>query len=411
MSIATILAEPARRNVAVLAVAQALFQCTQTMAIATTPLAAYSLLGADKTFATVPIFLAHVGLMLTTYPAAIFMGRVGRRAGFSLGSLLGLAGAVTSFLGIWVQSFYLLCAGGLLQGSAAAFAWHYRFAATDVASADYKAKAISLVMAGGVISGVLGPQIAKWSVNLLDPIVFAGVYVMTGVITILMLLLMQFIQIPVPSKTDQGRGGRPLGEIIRQPAFLAAASSSMFGYAVMTLVMSATPLAMLGCGFGFTDSATVIQGHVLAMFVPSFFTGHLIQRYGVKTIIAAGALIEIGCALVNLSGIAFWNFFLANVFVGLGWNFCYVGGTTLLTTTYRSEERAKVQGFHDFMVYSMTASAAALSGTLQAQAGWAAINAAAIPLLMVVLGAIAYLKLRMKERLAGNPAASTTAGS
>lgn len=394
MSIATLLADPARRNVAVLAVAQALFQCTQTMAIATTPLAAYSLLGADKTFATVPIFLAHVGLMLTTYPAAMLMGRVGRRVGFSAGASLGILGAIVSFVAIWVQSFALLCTGGLLQGSAAAFAWHYRFAATDVASADFRAKALSLVMAGGVFAGVAGPQIAKWTVNWLDPVIFAGVYIMTGILAAMMLLLMQLIQIPVPTKAEQGSGGRPLGEIIRQPKFIAAASSSMFGYAVMTLVMSATPLAMLGCGYGFNDSATVIQGHVLAMFLPSFFTGNLIQKFGAKNIIIAGVLIEIGCALTNLAGIDFWNFFVANLLVGLGWNFCYVGGSTLLTTTYKSEERAKVQGFHDFLVYSMTATAAALSGTLQAQAGWSAINASAIPMLMIVLIAIAYLRTR-----------------
>lgn len=398
MSLATILADPARRNVAVLAVAQALFQCTQTMAIATTPLAAYSLLGADKTFATVPIFLTHLGLMLTTYPAAILMGRVGRRAGFSLGASIGIFGAIVSFIAIWIQSFTLLCIGGMMQGSAAAFAWHYRFAATDVASAEFKAKALSLVMAGGVFAGVAGPQIAKWTVNWLDPVIFAGVYVMTGIIAALMLMLMQFIQIPVPAKTEQGRGGRPLGEIIRQPKFIAAASSSMFGYAVMTLVMSATPLAMLGCGYGFNDSATVIQVHVLAMFLPSFFTGHLVQKFGVKNIIVAGVLIELGCALVNLAGIDFWNFLIANLLVGLGWNFCYVGGSTMLTTTYKQEERAKVQGFHDFLVYSMTATAAALSGTLQAQAGWSVINASAIPMLMIVLIAMAYL--RSKERAA-----------
>jgi MFS family permease len=162
----------------------------------------------------------------------------------------------------------------------------------------------------------------------------------------------------------------------------------------MTLVMSATPLAMQACGYGFADSATVIQVHVLAMFVPSFFTGHLITRFGVHRILAAGAVIEIGCALINLHGITFWHFTLANLLVGLGWNFCYVGGTTLLTTTYTAAERAKVQGTNDFLVYASTATAAAASGTLQATAGWTALNTLALPALALLLGAIAWLALR-----------------
>ena len=385
-------AAPPRRNIVLLGLAQALFHCTQTMAIATTPIAAYGLLGADKSMATVPIFLAHVGLMLTTLPASLLMGRIGRRAGFTLGALAGIGGAAISFSAIWQQSFAMLCLGALFQGSAAAFAWHYRFAATDSApDAESRARAISYVMAGGILAGLIGPQTAKWAVDWFQPVMFAGVYAMTAIFYVGMLALVQLIRIPPPAKTDRGTGGRPMAEIARQPAFQLAAASSMFGYAVMTLVMSATPLAMLGCGFGFADSATVIQGHVLAMFVPSFFTGHLINRFGILTIIAAGALIEIACACVNLAGIGFANFFLANVLVGLGWNFTYVGGSTLLTSTYRPEERAKVQGTHDFCVYAMTAMAAALSGTLQATAGWTVTNLAAIPLLAIVLAAVARM--------------------
>ncbi len=390
MLLTEILADPARRNVAVLATAQALFNCTQTMAIATTPLAAYAMLGADKAFATVPIVLTHVGLMLSTLPAALLMGRVGRRPGFSLGATLGIFGAMISFAAIWQQSFWMLCLGGFLQGAAGAFAWHYRFAATDVADVGFRAKAISLVMAGGVVAGLIGPQTAKWAVGLFDPILFAGVYLMTAVFALGMLLLMQLIQIPPPAKTDTGTGGRPMREIMRQPAFVVAVISSMVGYAVMTLVMSATPLAMLGCGFNFNDSATVIQVHVLAMFAPSFFTGHLITRFGVRSILLAGAFIEIGCALVNLSGVTLLHFAVANMLVGLGWNFCYVGGSVLLTSTYRPEERAKVQGTHDFLVYASTATAAGASGTLQALAGWSTINLLALPALALMLAAVLW---------------------
>ena len=392
--------QPMQRNVAILAVALVLFQSTQTMSIATTPLAAYAMLGLDKTWATFPIFLTNLGLMLVTLPAALLMGSVGRRIGFSLGACLGILGAGLSFFGIWQQSFLMLCIGAFLQGGSGAFAWHYRFAAADSATTDFRAKALSLVMAGGVLAGFIGPQTAKWAVDLMQPILFAGVYAVLGVFAFGMLLLMQLVDIPHEKTADSGRGGRPMSEIARQPAFITALLSSMFGFATMTLVMSATPLAMKACGFNFNDSATVIQWHVVAMFLPSFFTGHLISRFGILPIIAVGAVLEIGCAMVNFSGIAFENFVLANILVGLGWNFCYLGGSTLVTTTYRPEEKAKVQGVHDFCVYTTTATAAALSGTLQAQAGWSAVNLAALPMLATVLLAVAWLALQRQREVA-----------
>ena len=195
----------------------------------------------------------------------------------------------------------------------------------------------------------------------------------------------------------------PMTEIARQPAYRVALAASVCGYAVMTLTMSATPLAMLACGFGFSDSATVIQAHIFAMFLPSFFTGHLIGRIGVLPVIAVGGLIEFGCAIVNLAGIDFANFLIANVLVGVGWNFCFVGGSTLLTTTYVAAERAKVQASHDFVVYASTASAAALSGVLQAKAGWIVINLAALPLMAAVVAAALWLGVRQR-RLAAAPA-------
>jgi MFS family permease len=390
---ATAPASPMRWNVAILAVALVLFQSTQTMSIATTPLAAWAMLGVDKSWATLPIFLTNLGLMLVTLPAALLMGSVGRRIGFSVGACLGLLGGLLSFLGIWWQSFLLLCVGAFLQGGSGAFAWHYRFAAADTATPEFRAKALSLVMAGGVIAGFIGPQTAKWAVDLLHPMLFAGVYLVLGLFAFGMLILMQMVDIPHVKTAESGRGGRPMSEIARQPAFIVAIISSMFGFATMTLIMSATPLAMKACGFGFGDSATVIQWHVVAMFLPSFFTGHLINRFGILPVIATGALLEIGCALVNFAGVGFENFVLANVLVGLGWNFCYLGGSTLVTTTYKAEEKAKVQGAHDFCVYTMTATAAALSGTLQAQAGWSMVNLAALPMLGMVLLAVGWLAM------------------
>ncbi len=397
-------AAPRRRNVAVLALAQALFMSVQGMGIATTPLAAYQLLGPDeKWLATVPVFLVQLGIMGTTVPASLLMAAIGRRAGFSLGALLGIAAGLVGFVALYQHSFPLLCVAMVGQGMQAAFFWYFRLAAADATAPGLRAKAISLVMAGGVLAGFLGPQTAKWTVDLLAPVTFAGIYLAMAVFSVAVLILVQLLQIPRLSAAERAAGGRPLPQIVRQPVFRVALASSVFGYAVMTLTMSATPLAMLACGFGFGDSATVIQAHIIAMFLPSFFTGHLIARFGVLPIIAAGGLIEFGCAIVNLAGIGFANFLVANVLVGLGWNFAYVGGSTLLTTTYAPAERAKVQASHDFTVYAATASAAALSGLLQAKAGWAAINLATLPLMGLVVGAAVWLMARQR-RLAAAPA-------
>lgn len=393
-----------QRTVPVLALCQALFMSVQTMGIATTPLAAHAMLGTDKSLSTLPVFATHAAVMLTTIPASLLMAKIGRRGGFTVGAIAGVLSGMVSLYAIYVQSFWLLCAGALLQGAAAAFAWYFRFAAADAAEPAQKARAISLVMAGGVLAGLIGPQTAKWAVNWLDPVVFAGVYVMVSVFSLLVMALVQLLRIPGLTPEQKAEGGRPLSEIIRQPAYIVALTSSVFGYAVMTLVMAATPLAMLACGFGFSDSATVIQGHVVAMFLPSFFTGHLIGRFGVLAIIITGAFIQLGCALINLSGIDFMNFFIANVFVGVGWNFTYVGGSTLLTSTYKPVERAKVQASHDFVVYAATAIAAGSSGLLQAGPGWTAINLAAIPLMAIVAGAATILLLRQRRASAARPA-------
>ena len=405
MTLTAIVADPQRRNVAILALAQALFMSVQAMGIAATPLAAYALLEADsKWLATAPIFLVHLGIMGTTIPASLLMGVIGRRAGFSLGALFGVLSGAIACLAIYQRDFPLLCVGALLQGMQAAFFWYFRLAAADATEPAFRAKAISLVMAGGVLAGFLGPQVAKWSVDWLAPATFAGIYVAMGVFSIAVLALVQLVRIPRLSAEDRAARGRPMSEITRQPSYRVALAASVFGYAVMTLTMSATPLAMLACGFGFNDSATVIQAHIIGMFLPSFFTGHLINRFGVLKVIAAGGLIELCCALVNLTGVDFAHFLIANVLVGIGWNFAYVGGSTLLTTTYTSSERAKVQASHDFTVYAATATAAALSGVLAAKAGWIFINLAALPLMAAVTGAALWLMVRQRRASVAAPA-------
>jgi MFS family permease len=391
-------AVPQRRNVAVLALAQALFMSIQGMGIAATPLAAYALLSTEeKWLATAPLFLTHLAIMGTTIPASLLMGVLGRRAGFTLGALMGVAAGGMGCYAMLQQSFPLLCLATVLMGMQAGFFWYFRLAAADAAEPAFRAKAISLVMAGGVIAGFLGPETAKWAVDLLAPVTFAGIYAAMIAYSVAVLMLVQYVRIPRLSVQERAAGGRPMREIVRQPAYRVALAASVFGYAVMTLTMSATPLAMLACGFNFTDSATVIQAHIVAMFLPSFFTGHLISRIGALPVIAAGGLIEVGCAIVNLAGVDFANFLIANILVGLGWNFAYVGGSTLLTSTYRLAERAKVQASHDFTVYLATATAAALSGLLQAKAGWTILNLAALPLMATIVTVAVRLMLRQRR--------------
>lgn len=391
---------PQMRNIALLALSQALFMSVQSMSTATTPLAAYTLLDAEhKWMATVPVFLVHAGIMLCTIPASLIMGAVGRRAGFSIGAVLGLVSGLIGYVAIVRGSFLLLCLSSLLQGMQGSFFWYFRLAAADAATPDTRARAISLVMAGGVLAGFLGPQTAKWTAEALV-VTFSAVYLASAAYSVIVLAFVQFVNIPMLTAAERAEPGRSLIEVSRQPTYRVALASSVFGYAVMTLTMSATPLAMLACGFKFADSATVIQAHVVAMFLPSFFTGSLIARFGVLRIIAVGGVLMLGCAFINLAGVDFNNFLIANMLVGLGWNFTYVGGSTLLTQTYTPSERAKVQASHDFTVYAATATAAALSGVLAAKAGWTVINLAAIPLMLAIITAASVLFFKERRRAA-----------
>lgn len=381
-----------RRNVPVLAVAQSMFMTVQSMGTVTLPLAALAMLEPKwHWLATMPLVLNHAGIMAVTVPASLLMARIGRRWGFTIGAMLSISFGILAALAVWIGSFELLCFAAFLKGSAAAFAHYYRFAAADVSPSLLKPRAISYVMAGGVAAGFIGPELAKLTVDWFAPVTFMGVFVALSFVAAASMLLLQTLRIPPLTAVEKAKGGRDLSQIAKQPAFVTAVMSSMFGYAVMTLVMTSTPLAMVACGYVFRDTATVIQWHIIAMFLPSFFTGHLIQRVGVLPVIVTGAVIELGCALVNLSGIDFWNFLIANVLVGLGWNFTYVGGTALLTRTYEPNERAKVQAAHDFAVYATTATAALLSGVMHAAAGWTVINVLTLPLMLSIVLAAAWL--------------------
>jgi MFS family permease len=311
------------------------------------------------------------------------MRRIGRRAGFMGAAALGGVGSLLGTFAIFQRSFGMFLVGCLLIGLYQASSSYYRFAAADLASPAFRPKAISWVMTGGVAAALLGTLIVMWTVDMLAPVTFAGTWLAMGVLAFLAVVVLAFVDIPKQADTDSKRG-RPLAEIARQPNYIAATGITMISFGVMMLVMTATPVAMLACGFTVQDSSWVIQWHALAMFVPSFFTGSLISRFGASKIITAGLIMLTLAGATGMLGISFGHFAIDLVLLGLGWNFGFIGGTTLLTTTYRPEERNKAQGLSDFLVFTTTALTSLSAGALMATIGWDYVNAAVLP--MTALG-------------------------
>ncbi len=387
--------ENTRKNVALLAGCQALLFTNNVTLISLAALAGFSLAD-NKALATLPATAYVVGAALTTLPASFFMRRFGRQTGFQVGTSMGIIGAAISCLALWLHSFWLLCAGVLVLGVYNAFGQYYRFAAADAASHDFKARAISLVMAGGLVGGVIGPEMSKHTRDMFA-VPFLGAYASLIVFCLITMVLLAFIRIPQPSIAERQEPVRPLAQIMIQPAFIVAVTGSALGYGVMSLLMTATPLAMGLCGHAYSSAALVIEWHVIGMFAPSFFTGSLIRRFGVLSVMLAGVALEALCVGVALSGVLVANFWWALVLLGVGWNFLYVGGTTLLTECYRPSEKAKAQGMHDFLVFFTTAMSSFSSGLLMNRNGWQMLNYAALPVLAVIGAAIAWLALRRRS--------------
>jgi MFS family permease len=358
--------------------------------IATNGLAGYAL-ATDKSLATLPVTAYIVGAAVTTMPASLLMRRIGRRSGFILGALLGIAGALICGFAAFSHSFGLLCAGAFVLGAYNATGQYYRFAAADSAPADFKSKAISLVLAGGIAGGIIGPESSKLTKDLFAGAVFTGSYLSLGVFCVLAIALLSRIRIPPLTGAERQDAGRPLLEIARQPAFLVAVTSAVVGYGVMNLLMTATPLAMTACQLPFSDAAFVIQGHVIAMFAPSFVTGALIKRFGILTIMLVGVLLNFACIATALTGIDVTHFWVALVFLGVGWNFMFIGGTTLLTECHSPAERGKVQGLNDLVIFITMAATSLSSGLLFTLQGWTLMNKMAVPFLVLAAGSILWL--------------------
>lgn len=377
-----ILGNAARRNVLLLALCQALAMTGTSIQFLTASLVGAMLLVEGKSLATLPISLQMTGAMLATIPASLLMARIGRRLGFTLGATIGACGAAIAAAAIFAGSFAFFCLGATLTGCYQGFAIFYRFAAADTADAAFRPKAVSLVMAGGVISALLGPEAAKWSRGLFEPILFAGCYVVIVVLCLSTIALLQLVRIPKPAALSLA-GGERLSRIVRRPVFLAAAASGMIAYVVMNFVMTATPLAVIGCGLPFESAALVIQWHVLGMYAPSFFTGHLIARLGHARIMLTGIGLLAAALATNLGGVSLAHFWLGLIFLGVGWNFLFVGATALLTTAHTAAERAKVQATNDFLIFGMVSVGSFTSGAVIGHFGWTWINLAPLPLLLV----------------------------
>jgi MFS family permease len=390
-----------RRNVFLLSACQALLLTNAVTLISIGALAGYSL-AENKMLATLPSATYVLGGAIGTFPASLWMKRVGRRNGFLTGGVFGLAGATLATLAMSMGSFALLCLGTVLLGVYNAFGQYYRFAAADAAAPDFKAKAISFVLAGGLVGGIVGPEISKFTRDAAQPTYVAS-YASLFVFCLIAMAIVSFLTIPNPKAETTEAAPRPIGEIVRQPVFIVAASVAALGYATMNLLMTATPLAMGFCGLPYSSAASVISAHVVAMFAPSFFTGSLIKRFGVLKVMGAGVAMLFCCIAVGLSGQLMAHFWWALVLLGAGWNFTYIGGTTLLTEAYRPAEKAKVQGTNEIVVFTVQGLSAFSSGVLVNAAGWNTLNYVALPL--VATAGFALLWLGFRRRAARSAAA------
>ena len=385
-----------RRNVALLATCQALMMSATSLIITTAALVGFAL-AQDKSWATLPLAIQFIATMCTSIPAALLMDRIGRRQGFMLASLFGVSGAVLATLAILKGKFSLFTLGTLQIGIFNGFGNYYRFAAADAVDKELKSRAVSYIMAGGVVAAFVGPNLANLTRGIITNAPFAGSYGALVSLYVISLVAQAFLKLPPKPVVDNASGSgsaRPMKVIAAQPMFIVALVCGMLGYGVMALAMTATPLAMHHYAHPFPLTSFVIQWHVLGMFAPSFVTGHLIKRYGVLNIMLVGALLGVACMAVNLAGSSVWHFWTALLLLGISWNFLFIGATTLLTETYRPEERAKTQALNDFAVFTSVALSSLSAGALQSRYGWQTVNMGLIPLLVIILTSILWGKNR-----------------
>ena len=380
------------RNLWLLAVCQGLFLTNNVTFIAINGLVGLALAPLGW-MATLPVMGYVVGGALSTGIVARTQKRFGRKTSFQFGLIVAVLSALLCCYAAYSRNFWLLVAATVVAGYYNANAQLYRFAAAELALPAFREKAVSLVMAGGLIGAIAGPNLAAGTRSLTD-VPFAGAYLALAGVALLAMALLAFIHFPPTPPQQAASGGRPLGEIMRQPVFIVAAAAGALGFGVMNLLMAATPIAMQVCGLPFSDAALVLEWHVIGMFAPGFFTGHLIKRFGTLTIMAVGLALNVACVLVALSGVDLHQFLIALFLLGVGWNFLFTGSTTLALTAYRPEEKDKAQGALNFCVFAVLALSSLASGVLVTTQGWTLLNLGSLLPLGLTGVALAWLALR-----------------
>ncbi len=384
-----------RRNIPVLATSQALMMSSMTLILTTAALVGLSL-APDKKLATIPVAIIFIAVMCTSIPASLLMERIGRKQGFLFATSFGMTGSALAMYAILTTNFWMFVVSMFLVGMFNGFGNYFRFAAADAVEGDLKSKAISYVLAGGVIAAIVGPNLASVTRDSIANAPFAASYAALIVMYVMIFLSLLFLKLPEQNISNDDNSNeiisnRSLTEIMSQKKFLIAVIVGMFGYGVMTFIMTATPLAMQHHNHGFSEVSFTIQWHVLGMYVPSFFTGHLINRFGVSRIMFIGAVLALSCIFVSLLGTSATHFWLALILLGLGWNFMFIGATTLLTETYSTAEKAKTQALNDFLIFTTMTVASLSAGALQHQFGWQVVNYGAIPFLIIVIISLLWL--------------------
>jgi MFS family permease len=395
----------AKRNVIVLVAAQAVVGAQLPVIFIIGGLAG-QMLAPNPCFATLPISLIVLGSMLAATPLSSFMQAYGRRAGFWLACALGAVGAAIGAYALMIGSFYLFLFGSLFTGVYMSANGFYRFAATDTASPEFRPKAISYVMAGGLLSAVFGPQLVSWTAEAM-PIPFLATYLAVIALNIAGVALLSFLDIPKPPKPVFGDNlGRSRADLLKAPVIAVAIICGTVSYALMNLVMTSTPLAVVGCGFDTSDAANIVSAHVLAMYAPSFFTGHLIARFGARMIVGLGLVILASSGAVAMTGVELEQFYAALILLGIGWNFGFIGATSMLTASYAPSERGRIQGLNDMIVFGGVFVASLSSGSLMncsggtTETGWQLVNLAMLPFLVLAGGALIWLTLRPSDAAA-----------
>ncbi len=400
MTLDAVAEREARRTALILAASQAIIGSAAPIAISLGGLAGFYLLGSDKSLATMPVTGFNVGVALGAIPAAAAIRKLGQRRGFMTGTLVTAAGGMIATLALFQASFWLFAAGLMVIGLGGAFVQQFRFAAADNAPSEFKARAISFVLAGGIFTAIIGPQIVIFTRELLAPVMFAGSFASIPLLAALGALLLSFLRtrsFTIGHADENDAPARPLLEIVTQPQFAIGLLCAVGSYSLMSLVMTGAPLAMVGCGFSPDEAALGISWHVMAMFAPSFVTGSLISRCGKETVVAAGLILLIGCAAVALSGIELWQFWGALILLGLGWNFAFIGATAMVAGSYRASEKGKVQGLHDFILFTSVALGSLSAGIVYNHWGWEMLNWIVLPVTAVCFLGLGGLRLAARR--------------